>query len=156
MITVFGYPLATQCWGKSPSGFPPGITWNTIAFSAAFFFLFIQSYEIIYDLRDIKGDTLGGIRTYPVVHGQRIAVLIVDGLIFSSMAVLIIGYLLHMVPWRIAVMAAAPIVQFYVYKRGLRHGGISARDCILLTWLGAAMLTVYHLWVVAGLPGSGF
>jgi 4-hydroxybenzoate polyprenyltransferase len=155
MITVFGYPLATQYWGETPYGFPPGITWTTVLFSAVFFFLFIQSYEIIYDLRDIKGDTLGGIRTYPMVHGERFAAHIIDGLIFSSMAVLIVGYLLNIVPWRIVIMAAAPLVQLYVYKRGLKRG-ISAKDCILLTWLGATMMTIYHLWVVAGLPGSGF
>jgi len=153
MITVFGYPLATQHWVEIPYGFPTGITWGTVIFSAIFFFLFIQSYEIIYDLRDIRGDTSAGIHTYPVAHGERVAVHIVDGLIFSSMAVLMVGYLLSEVPWRIVIMAAAPLVQLFIYKRGLKRG-ISSKDCILLTWVGAIMLTIYHLWVVAGLPGS--
>ena len=41
-----------------------------------------------------------------------------------------------------------------LYKRALRRG-ITARDCIGLTWLGAGLLLTYHLWVVAGLPGTG-
>ena len=154
LITLFGYPLATMGWGNEFQGFPPGITWSTVLFSAAFFFLFEISYEVIYDLRDVKGDALAGIRTYPVVHGTYTAVRIVDSLMFASMAVLAAGYLSHVVPWRIFIMIAAPAIQFFVYKRALRRG-ISAKDCIMLTWLGASLLFIYHLWVLAGLPGVG-
>jgi len=154
LITVFGYPLATMCWGNQSYCFPPGVTWTTVVFSAAFFFLFEISYEVIYDLRDVKGDAMAGIRTYPVVHGERTAIYIIDGLIFSSMAILAIGYLFAFVPWRIFVMTAAPFLQWVVYKRALRRG-ISAQDCTRITWMGAAMLIIYHMWVVAGLPGVG-
>ncbi|NVM21607.1 MAG: UbiA family prenyltransferase [Desulfobacterales bacterium] len=154
LITVFGYPLATASWGIGFHGFPPGITWATVAFSAVFFFLFGQSYEVIYDLRDVRGDALAGVRTYPVVHGERTAIYIVDSLIFSSMAVLALGYVFAFVPWRIFIMIAAPALQFVVYKRALRRG-ISSRDCIRITWMGAALLFIYHLWVIAELPGTG-
>jgi 4-hydroxybenzoate polyprenyltransferase len=40
LITVFGYPLATALWGNRPHNFPPGVTWETVVFSAVFFFLF--------------------------------------------------------------------------------------------------------------------
>ena len=155
LITVFGYPLATAGWEKGVHGFPPGITWATVIFSAVFFILFEVSYEVIYDLRDQKGDALAGIRTYPVVHGERTAITIVDALIFSSMAVLAVGYVLALVPWRIFIMIGAPFIQFVVYKRALPRG-ISAKDCIGLTWMGVAMLIIYHLWTIAGLPGSRF
>ena len=155
LITVFGYPLATVAWGKGLHMFPPGISWVTVFFSAVFFILFEVSYEVIYDLRDVRGDSMAGIRTYPVVHGQRIAVYIVDSLIFSSMAILAVGYVLFLVPWRIFIMIGAPFLQFVVYKRALSRT-ISAKDCIGLTWMGAAMLIIYHLWVLAELPGSRF
>ncbi|UCG09192.1 MAG: UbiA family prenyltransferase [Desulfobacterales bacterium] len=154
LITVFGYPLATARWGNQSHSFPPGITWETVVFTAVFFFLFEISYEIIYDLRDLKGDALLGIRTYPVVHGKRKAIYIVDSLIFASMTVLAIGYLIAFVPWRIFIMIAAPFLQLVVYKHAL-HRGISARDCIRITWMGVAMLCIYHMWVLADLPGVG-
>ena len=79
---------------------------------------------------------------------------IVDGLIVSSLAVLVGGWLAGPVPWRIAVMGAAPLLQLVIYKRALARG-ITSRDCVRITWLGAGLLVGYHLWVVAGLPGAG-
>ena len=143
LITVFLYPLATVGWGLKPS-----------AFSGGFFLLFELSYEVIYDLRDAPGDAAAGVRSYPVVHGEKGAVRIIDGLIASSLALLIIGYASGPLPWRIFIMFAAPLIQLVVYKRALRRG-LRARDCIGLTWLGAALLATYHLWVWAGLPGVG-
>ena len=155
LITVFGYPLASACWGERFHSFPSGITWETVIFSAVFFFLFVMSYEVIYDLRDVNGDALAGIRTYPVVHGKRKAMYIVYGLIFSSMAVLTMGYLLALVPWRIFIMIAAPSLQLVVYKH-IQPRGITAKDCIKITWLGVIMLLIYNMWIIAGLPGVDF
>ena len=152
ILTVFGYPLTDAYLGKGFHDLPPGISWKTVAFSAVFFFLFIQSYEVIYDLRDVRGDAQRGIRTYPVVHGERVAVHIVYGLIFSSIVILVAGYILDFVPWRIFIMIAAPVIQLILFKRVL-HRGISAKDCIRMTWTGVALLLMYHLWVVAELPG---
>ena len=154
LFTILGYPLATLAWEKGLHHFPPGITWVTVLFSALFLLLFVLSYEVIYDLRDVQGDKLAGIRTYPVVHGERTAINIVNGLLFSSMVVLAIGYVSGFVPWRIFIMAAAPAIQYVVYKRALRRG-ISAKDCIVFTWIGAALFIIYHLWVLADLPGAG-
>ena len=154
LFTVLGYPLATLAWEKGLHHFPPGITWVTVLFSALFLLLFVLSYEVIYDLRDVQGDKLAGIRTYPVVHGEPMAIHIVDGLLISSVVVLAIGYVSGFVPWRIFIMAAAPVIQYVVYKRALRRG-ISAKDCIVLTWTGAALFIIYNLWVLADLPGAG-
>ena len=152
LITVFGYPLATV-YNNPSFHFPSGISWITILFSCLFFFLFEVSYEIIYDLRDIKGDTIAGLKTYPVVHGEPAAVNIIDSLLLCSILILGIGYLTQFVPWRIFIMIGAPVLQFLVYKK-LRQKGISSGDCILMTWLGVGMFIIYHIWVVAGLPGS--
>lgn len=147
LITVFGFPMAA--W-RGP--FAPGVSALTIALAAAFFFLFELSYEVIYDLRDAEGDALAKVRTYPVVHGEKGAVRIIDTLLAASTGILLAGFFAGVVPWRIAVMVVAPVVQAVIYKRALRRT-ITAKDCIGLTWLGAGLLVAYHLWVVAGLPG---
>lgn len=155
LITVFGYPLATAVWKSGPQPFPSGITWPTISFCAVFFFLFIQSYEILYDLRDIKGDTLRNIQTYPVVHGKHAAIHIIDSLILSAIITLTTGYFLKIVPWRIFIMVAAPFLQVIIYKLELRRADLTLA-CIRITWLGVALFIIYHLWVLADLPGVDF
>jgi 4-hydroxybenzoate polyprenyltransferase len=153
LITILGYPLAPVIFYNQSYNFPPDISWATVYFSALFLFLFILSNEIIYDMRDIQGDKIVGLRTYPVVHGKRKASSIIDGLIVSSVIVLSIGYLFHLLPWRIFILAFAPVLQFIFYKRALRNG-ITAKYCTRMTWIGVAMFLVYNLWVVAGLPGA--
>lgn len=150
--TVFAYPLA-DAWQGNHFTLAAGITPWTIILSAIFFFLFELSYEVIYDLRDAPGDALLGVRTYPVVHGQPAATKIIDGLLGSSMLILVIGYLGHFIPWRIFIMICAPLIQFIYYKQALRRG-ITSRDCILLTWIGATLLLAYHFWVLLELPGT--
>jgi hypothetical protein len=49
-------------------------------------------------------------------------------------------------------MGSAPLIQFAYYKRAVRRG-ITSGDCIRLTWIGAALLVAYHVWIVARLPG---
>jgi 4-hydroxybenzoate polyprenyltransferase len=154
MLTVFGYPLAAAGWFRGGFVPPRGISLATVAVSTVFFFLFELSYEVIYDLRDAPGDAAAGVRSYPVVHGVRGAVSIVDGLLGVCALVLAVGYAAGVLPWRIFVMVAAPVLQLVVYKRALRRG-ITSADCVALTWLGAALLLAYHLWVLAGLPGIG-
>ena len=50
-------------------------------------------------------------------------------------------------------MIVAPVIQLALYKRAIRRG-ITSADCVRLTWLGAGLLFVYHLWILAGLPGA--
>ena len=75
------------------------------------------------------------------------------GLLIVSAAILVTGYLADLVPWRICIMFAAPIIQLAVYKRMLKRG-ITSRDCVSLTWLGVLLLVTYHLWVFWELPGA--
>lgn len=148
LITVFAYPLAL-----SKGRFPEGVTALTVALAGLFFFAFELSYEVIYDLRDAPGDRAAGVRTYPVVHGEKGAVRIIDALLAGSMAVLAIGYLTHAVPWRLFIMICAPLIQLAIYKRALKKG-ITSATCIGLTWLGAGLLFTYHLWITFRLPGA--
>lgn len=150
MLTVFGYPLA---YAAGRGGLAPAIHASTILFAALFFFTFELSYEVIYDLRDAPGDAREGVRTYPVVHGERGAVRIIEGLLVVSMASLVVGYAVGAVPWRLFIMITAPAIQLGLAKRAIRRG-ITSADCIRLTWFGAGLLFVYHLWILAGLPGA--
>ena len=150
MLTVFGYPIA---YATRHGGLAPTIHASTILFAGIYFFTFELSYEVIYDLRDAPGDAREGVRTYPVVHGERGASKIIDALLAISVASLAIGYALGAVPWRLFIMIVAPAIQLALYKRALRRGMTSA-DCVRLTWLGAGLLFVYHLWILAGLPGA--
>ncbi len=152
VITVFLFPLATVDWGTNPALMPPGISLSTIVLSGLFFVLFELSYEVIYDLRDEPGDRAANVMTYPVVHGIDGAMRIVDALIAASALALIVGFAAGLVPWRIFVMILAPILNLVTYKRAMRRG-ITSADCIRLTWLGAALLVAYHLWIALGLPG---
>lgn len=154
ILTVFLYPLAAIGWGANPAALAPGITPATLWLSGAFFVLFELSYEVIYDLRDEPGDRAAGVMTYPVVHGVAGAMRIIDGLIAASALCLVVGFATGLVPWRIFVMILAPALNLVAYKRFVRRG-ITSADCVRLTWLGAALLAAYHLWVVVGLPGVG-
>ena len=156
VLTVFAYPLAADgCWpfGPTTAAMPSGISPATVALAVAFFVPFELSYEVIYDLRDVAGDRAAGLRTFPVVHGTRGAMRIVVGLLLGSLAPLGVGYALGLVPWRLVIMGAAPLIQLAATELRLRRG-IDARFCIGLTWLGVALLVTYHLWFLGHLPGS--
>jgi 4-hydroxybenzoate polyprenyltransferase len=124
-----------------------------VVLTCAFFVLFELSYEVLYDLRDAPGDRAAGVATYPVVHGEAVAMRVVDSLVALSAVLAIGGYVAGAVPWRVVVMVAAPIIQIAYYKRITSRREISARDCIRLTWIGCALLASYNVWVSLGLPG---
>jgi 4-hydroxybenzoate polyprenyltransferase len=147
LISGFGYTLVAG------PALLPDVGWATIAGLALFFFLFELSYEVVYDLRDLDGDRILGVPTYPVVHGPKTAIRIVDGLILGSALVLLAAFLGGAVPWRGAAMLVAPVVQIGVYKTMLRTG-ITGRDCVALTWLGAAQLAAFNVWILLELPGA--
>jgi 4-hydroxybenzoate polyprenyltransferase len=154
MITVFAYPLAAGGWAISDALLPSGITLATIVLTALWFMLFEISYEVIYDLRDAKGDRLAMVMTYPVVHGERGAVVIIDALIAAGLLVLIGGWISGFIPWRITIMGVASVMQVFFYKRWLKRG-ITSQDCINLTWMGTGLMVAYHLWILLQLPGVG-
>jgi 4-hydroxybenzoate polyprenyltransferase len=149
VLTVFAYPLALGHEGSAPLRMAP----LGVVLTCLFFVLFELSYEVLYDLRDAPGDRAAGVATYPVVHGERTAMRIVDGLVFVSTSIAVVGFAVGAVPWRVVVMVLAPIVQVAYYKRITARREISARDCIRLTWVGSGMLAAYNLWVTLGLPG---
>ncbi len=147
LITVLGYPLVTL-----PTR--PDVTIATVVATASFFFVFELSYEVLYDLRDVEGDRLADVRTWPVIYGVALGWRIAIGQMLVSFAVLVVAYLARAVPWRIAVMGIAPLVQLMASARIVKRG-ITTRDCVSLTWVGTALLASYYVWERLGLPGAG-
>jgi 4-hydroxybenzoate polyprenyltransferase len=156
LLTVFAYPLAlaNDSLAQAESLFLPDVSAATICFAIAYFFLFEISYEILYDLRDIEGDRAQRVRSFPVVHGPRWTVCLMNGLLLTSTLVLATGYLIEAVPWRLFVLVLGPIGQWIWTRRMLRRG-VTVEDCLTLTWFGVLLLVSYHLWWFLGLPGGG-
>ena len=102
---------------------------------------------------------MGGIPTYPVVHGVENARRIIDALLFFSAAVLAAAFAARAIGVRELLMIAAPIAQLAFYRPRYRRG-LTPRDCIVLTHLGTAQLAVFlvgtTLWLRAGLPANVF
>jgi 4-hydroxybenzoate polyprenyltransferase len=146
MLTVFAYPLATLPARSD-------VNFATIASAAAFFFLFELSYEVLYDLRDVDGDRLARVNTWPVLFGVAAGWNIAMALMLGSLAIALITFALGFLPWSIAVMGAAPLIML-AFSARVRRRQITTADCIGITWLGVALLVGYHVWSALGLPGA--
>lgn len=152
--TVFIYPLAVADWRLV---YPGGAV--AVVGLAVFFVAFEITYEILYDMRDLEGDRLAEVPTYPVVHGMLRSRQIIDGLLVLSAAVLLALFLTGQVGARELLMLVAPGIQWVFYRPRYRRG-LTTGDCIGLTYLGAALLVVFlvgtRLWLDAGLPANVF
>lgn len=146
LLTVFCYPVAI---------FPvrADVTNATVASAALFFFLFELSYEVLYDLRDVEGDRLADVRTWPVLFGVSRGFLVAQAQMIAAVLVVAAGSAVGILPWRITVMGAAPLLQLAISRRMVKRG-ITTADCIVITWIGVALLGTYHVWEVLGLPGA--
>ena len=151
VLTCFGYPIVT-------AGHPL-MTMPAISTLALFFVLFETTYEILYDFRDLEGDRLLHVPTYPVVHGPQVAQRIMAGLLLGSVAMLLLGVWLGHLGVRELLMAVAPLSQFGFYRPRLARG-LTSQDCLWLTHLGSAQLLLFlvgtALWQHAGLPANIF
>lgn len=154
VLTCFAYPLASA-GGEIilPGGYA------AVAVLVAFFVPFELTYEILYDMRDLEGDRLAEVPTYPVVHGLHRSRQIVDGLLVVATAVLAAGLLAGVIGLREGLMVAAPGVQFAFYRPRYQRG-MTRADCIWLTHLGTGLLLFYvagnAVWLAAGLPSNVF
>ncbi len=150
VLTCFVYPIAANGWQVSHPG-----GWAAVGVLAAFFVPFEITYEILYDLRDLEGDRLAGVPTYPVVHGPDVSRRIIDALLALSAVVLAGGLAAGVVGLREGLMLAAPGVQLAYYRPRFRRG-LTRGDCIAVTHLGTALLLLFlvgtYVWARAGLP----
>ena len=151
VATCLVYPVTVA------GGFAPGYGWASFVALAVFFVPFEITYEILYDLRDLEGDRLANVPTYPVVHGEEVSAKIIDALLATALVALVVAVLAGMLGLREGLMAVAIPIQYTFYKARMKRG-LTTRDCIVLTWLGAALLAVWLVgtwaWEAAGLPAN--
>ena len=122
-----------------------------LALFAVFYLAMDFTYEIFYDLRDLDGDKAEGVPTFPVVHGKTGAHRLVIALLFVAAAALLGGYGLGALVFADVVMVAAVFQQGAYFKWKVTNG-LNQDDCVFVTYLGAAQLVSYNLWIWAGLP----
>lgn len=152
--TVFIYPIAVAGWQLV---YPGGAA--AVVGLAVFFVAFEITYEILYDMRDLEGDRLANVPTYPVVHGLVRSRQIIDALLAFSAVVLLALFAGGVIGARELLMVVAPGIQWFFYRPRYRRG-LTTGDCIGLTYLGAALLAVFlvgtWVWLEAGLPANIF
>ncbi|MFO0747267.1 MAG: UbiA family prenyltransferase [Myxococcota bacterium] len=152
VATVFVYPLAVAHWQfAAPAG------WASWVALVLFFVPFEITYEILYDMRDLEGDRLAGVPTYPVRHGMEVSRKIVDALLAIASATLAAAFVVGAIGARELLMLAAPAIQLGFYRPRYRRG-LTRSDCITITWIGAGLLALWligtRLWIDAGLPAN--
>jgi 4-hydroxybenzoate polyprenyltransferase len=150
VLTGFVYPIAVA--GRI-------VPWSTVAMLVLFFVPFEITFEILYDLRDIDGDSAEGVPTFPVRHGKAGARRLIDMLLIASAVAIVVGLVTRSLGIREALMIAAPATQLLFYRPRFTRG-IDARDCILATHLATAQLVAFLVgtaaWSRAGLPPNLF
>ena len=134
ILTCFVYPYVVAEQALALRG-------GAVAILAVFFLLFEHTYEILYDFRDLEGDTAEGIPTYPVVHGPQGGRRILSALLWLSAAVLGVGVASGILGVREGLMVAAPLLQWLFYRHRLLK--LTSRDCVQLTHMGTALLTLF-------------
>ena len=142
LLSVIGYPLALR------QTTPPLAELIALC---AFFLPVAITYQLIYDLRDLAGDAASGIVTIPVRWGEKRTRALAELLLALSAAALLFGYLLGALHWRELVLIAAPLQQALVLRLWI-PGPVGKRDALRITWLGAAQLASYLVWIALGLP----
>lgn len=101
-------------------------------FFTAFFYMFVMvmTYEIMWDIRDVRGDDRAGIRTLPVVLGIRSALMYAAVLQFFCLGIIISGLAnARLTPiWSIYLLPSVMILMLIVffprlirYNRRLSH-----------------------------------
>ncbi len=144
LVTLFIYPLV----------FLPlraGVDVWYVLLLVAYFAPFEYSFEVIYDLRDVRGDAAHGVKSYPVVKGERWAGALVVLLNLAALHALLWGAAFGRLGLQEVILGVGPVVQLAIFSHGLRHG-FTARLCTWLTYLFFGMLAGYVVWVRTGMP----
>jgi 4-hydroxybenzoate polyprenyltransferase len=142
LLSTLIYPAALVGWQ---------VSWARVAWITAFFFPLEVTYEIIYDLRDVAGDRVEKVPTFPVVHGEHVARRIVEALLVVSGAAAVAGFATGGLRFRELVLVGGVIQQAIYFEKKLPTG-FTQKDCVFLTYLGAAQVFSYNVWIWLGLP----
>ncbi len=144
LVTLFVYPAVAFELRE-------GVDLVYVLLLAAYFAPFEYSFEVMYDLRDVRGDAALGVRTFPVVKGQAWSARLVVLLNVASLHVLVWGAAFGRLGLQEVILGVGPVVQLLLLLRGLQRG-FTERLCTALTYLFFGMLAGYVVWVVTGMP----
>jgi 4-hydroxybenzoate polyprenyltransferase len=145
LLTCFALPLVS-------APLAPDVDVIAVLIAGTFFVLFELSYEVLYDLRDVEGDRFVGVKTWPVLLGPRGGAAVAVGQMVAAVVVAVVGAVAGALPWHLAVMAAAPLLQLAIVGPRLPDR-VTSSLCVGITWFGAFLLAAYHVWEALGLPG---
>lgn len=152
VATVFVYPLIVVGWH-----FDGAMTFASWLGLVLFFVPFEITFEILYDMRDLDGDRLADVPTYPVVHGMERSRQIIDALLIVAALALVVSFVTGVIGVRELLMLVACGVQLGFYRARFARG-LTRADCINVTWLGAGLLAFWlvgtRVWLAAGLPAD--
>ncbi len=145
-LSVFMYPL----FGLGAQHSYP---LSKLLLMIGFFIPLELTYEIFYDLRDLEGDRAQKVPTYPVVHGRAVAIRIIYALILASGVFVLVGALFADFRVREWCVLAANLQQALLVRHFLRDERLpSQSESEFVTWMGAAQLGSFCLWLALGLP----
>lgn len=145
VLSVILLPLAGSGHWEDP------VAWQRAAWLTVFFFPLELTYEVLYDLRDIPGDQAEHVPTFPVVHGEAWSYRFCFLAMGVSFLAPLLGHLVGPLRIREAVLAAGALQQAVVFLYVKRTGPTGSR-VVNVTYLGAAQLASYVVWVLVGLP----
>jgi 4-hydroxybenzoate polyprenyltransferase len=148
-LTLFALPLSTL---SLAAGDAPRVGWVAATLCVLWFTLFELAWEVLYDLRDVRGDRAAGVRTFAVVHGERGARRIVDALLAGAFFLALSTWAAGVLPWSATVLAFGAPALGFAYRPLLRRG-LTGLHVTALTWSGAGLLAAYHVWIALELPG---
>ncbi|MHB8878294.1 MAG: UbiA family prenyltransferase, partial [Myxococcaceae bacterium] len=143
--------LSTMMVPLSLSGAHPPIAY--LAVLIGFFLPLELTYEIAYDLRDVKGDLELKVPTFPVVHGVAASRQILRALLGLSAASLLAGAALGVIALKELVLIGGVVQQALYLELRLVKEPTSER-CVFVTYLGAGQILSYLVWIAVGLPVS--
>jgi len=135
ITTLFLYPLAVY-------DLHPSTSMNQVYALMTWFGLLEVSFEVIYDIRDYKGDLKAGIPTYPVIHGLAFAktlVIFLDAASFTFMTACLGSGLLT---YEHGVLNFGVVIHVGCFLYFCR-AGFSQTHVVLLTWI-YAFLQILH------------
>jgi 4-hydroxybenzoate polyprenyltransferase len=144
LLTLFAYPPASLALRD-------GISAAYVFLLMAYFATLELSFEVIYDLRDVKGDRAAGVASYPVVNGEQWSGRLILLLNVASIFALLAGAAFGLFGLKENILVFAPALQIYLFLHGSRRG-FRPSDCVTITWTFAAMNYIYCVWVLAGMP----
>lgn len=135
LLTCFAYPLSYLEGALA-------ISQSGILVLISSFFIFEVCYEILYDLRDVEGDSKTGIRTIPVLLGSQNTKKLLNVLFLLASVVVLVGFYGNVLDKIHLFFAVGPVFV------GLwaRSQVINSEFCKNLTWFTCIILGFYLLW----------